>query len=74
MGANDRGQANKTKASAHAQFMKEHGVVRRSAACPWHCGAMVTTGGPALLRHLTTCLGGAATKRARALTGGRKRK
>jgi hypothetical protein len=69
----DRGQANKTKASNHATYMKEHDVVRRSSACPWHCGAMVSTGGPALINHLTKCQGGAASKRARAKQGGRRK-
>lgn len=74
MGANDRGQSNKTKASAHAQYMKEHQVVRGSGACPWHCGAMISNGGQALMNHLNTCVGGAAAKRRRAANGGRKRK
>lgn len=74
MAANDRGQANKTKASNHASFMKEHRVSRTSSACPWHCGAMLAIGGTALLRHLVTCEGGAAAKRRRSASGGRKRK
>lgn len=54
---------NRAKSSAYAAYMKEHGIVRRTAACVWHCGAMVPIGGPGLINHLTRCRGGAAKKR-----------
>lgn len=30
---------------------------RETAACPWHCGRLIKTGGAALSVHLTTCGG-----------------
>lgn len=52
---------------AMAAYMKDRGITRKSGACPWGCGAMVTNGGSALLAHLARCLGGGTAKRLRAL-------
>lgn len=48
---------NRAKSSAYAAYMKAHGIRRTTAACPWHCGAMVPIGGSPLINHLTLCGG-----------------
>lgn len=53
-----------------AAYMKERGIRRTTAACPWHCGAHVPIGGSALVAHLTRCQGG-GTKKREALLGRR---
>lgn len=47
----------RSKDQALAAWLKAHGVERTSGACPWGCGRYVSNGGPALLAHLTTCIG-----------------
>lgn len=71
---------NRAKAQAHAEFMKRHGVVRRTGQCPMGCGATYSvspTGqgnGMSLIAHLGRCVGGAAAKRLRAGSGRRVRR
>jgi hypothetical protein len=49
---------NRAKSSAQAAYMKERGIMRKTGACPWGCGASIQNGGPALLNHLNRCQGG----------------
>jgi hypothetical protein len=54
---------NRAKSSAQAAYMKERGIMRRTGACPWHCGAMIPIGGQALMAHLNQCRGGGAKRK-----------
>jgi hypothetical protein len=62
---------NRAKSSAQAAYMKERGIMRKSAQCPWGCGGTYATnptgqgGGASLMSHLMKCQGGAAAKRSR---------
>lgn len=46
-----------TKDKEMASHLKKMGVQRKSAACPMHCGNMVTIGGGPLVSHLNFCRG-----------------
>jgi hypothetical protein len=54
---------NRAKSAAQAAYMKEKGIRRTTAACVWHCGAMIRIGGDALLNHLNQCRGGGAKRK-----------
>lgn len=41
-----------------AAWLKAKGIERTTGQCPWGCGRALLNGGPALLAHLTRCLGG----------------
>lgn len=55
MSSNDRRGTRSKSDQEMAAYMKKHGIQRTTAACPWHCGAMVPIGGTGLLNHLTFC-------------------
>jgi hypothetical protein len=71
-------QENRNKAQAFAEFMKKHGIQRRSGKCPWGCGATYATSpsgsgsGTSLMAHLMRCQGGAASKRQAQTVRGRR--
>jgi hypothetical protein len=48
---------NRNKAQKLAAHLAVRSPIRTQSACPWHCGAMIKTGGPALMSHLTVCRG-----------------
>lgn len=45
------------KDKSMAAMLKDRKITRTTGACPRHCGAQVTIGGPALLAHLGKCKG-----------------
>ncbi len=49
--------ARSNKDKEMASFLKKGGVQRKSAACPMHCGNMVSIGGGPLVSHLNFCKG-----------------
>jgi len=57
MSANDRRGTRSKSDQEMAAYMKKMGIKRTTGACPWHCGAFIKIGGPALLGHLNTCQG-----------------
>lgn len=55
MSSNDKRGTRSKSSQETAAYMKAHGIRRTTAACPWHCGAMVPIGGAGLLNHLSRC-------------------
>jgi hypothetical protein len=55
---------NRSKSQAHAEYMKQKGMTRKTGKCPWGCGATYATsptgqgGGASLMNHLQKCQGG----------------
>lgn len=57
---------NRAKSAAQAAYMKERGIRRSTAQCPWGCGSTYSIDRPgSLMEHLTKCRGGGARRRAR---------
>lgn len=69
----------RVKSQKTAEDLKRRGVRRKSAQCPWGCGGTYAVNiggegsGQSLMNHLNNCQGGAAAKRARAASSGRRR-
>lgn len=67
---------NRAKSAAQAAFMKERGITRTTAKCPWGCGGLYSTSpsgggsGASLMNHLNGCQGGGAKKRNRLVQQG----